>query len=173
MGGNAKTTRYLKECMADALIKLLEEKPLHQITVPEITDLAGVGRATYFRNFSQKEDLITFKLTRLVERWREENGQRGESFKEMLDDYFLFHAGIQKLLKLIYARDLQSAVYRVFYQTLVPNADDRRRSYEIRFYSYGVLGMLDEWIKGDFREPPEEMTQMVLSFAREPIMPSV
>ena len=34
--GNAKTTEFLKECLADALIKLLKTKPIEKITVPEI-----------------------------------------------------------------------------------------------------------------------------------------
>ena len=34
MGGNAKTTEFLKECMADALIKILKTKPIEKISVP-------------------------------------------------------------------------------------------------------------------------------------------
>ena len=60
MGGNAKTTEFLKECLADALIKLLRKKPLNKISIPEISETAQVGRTTYFRNFSSKQEAITF-----------------------------------------------------------------------------------------------------------------
>ena len=40
MGGNAKTTEFLKECLADALIKLLRKKPIEKIAVPEIVTAA-------------------------------------------------------------------------------------------------------------------------------------
>ena len=51
MGQNAKATDFLKECMADALIQKMQEKPFEKVTVNEIADLAGVNRSTWFRNF--------------------------------------------------------------------------------------------------------------------------
>ena len=168
MGGNAKTTLYLKECMADALIKLLDEKPLDKITVPEITDLAGVGRVTYFRNCLSKEELISFKLMRLEERWKAENMSMTASEAEMdrILIFFRFHSSIQKLLKLIYKRDLQFTVYFNFYQTLVDQTANEIDAFKSRFFAYGVLGLLDEWIRHDFQETPEEMTEMVHRFGR-------
>ena len=52
MGQNAKATDFLKECMADALIQKMQEKPFEKVTVNEIADLAGVNRSTWFRNVS-------------------------------------------------------------------------------------------------------------------------
>lgn len=74
MGGNSKTTMFLKECLADALIKLLHIKPMEKITIPEIAETAAVGRTTYFRNFTTKNEMLTFKLVRLWDRWAEEHG---------------------------------------------------------------------------------------------------
>ena len=61
MGVSPKTTEYLKECMADALLRAMKEKPIFKITVNEITENAGVNRSTWFRNFSVKNEAITFK----------------------------------------------------------------------------------------------------------------
>ena len=36
MGQNAKATDFLKECMADALIQKMQEKPFEKVTVNEI-----------------------------------------------------------------------------------------------------------------------------------------
>lgn len=72
MGGNLKTTEFLKECLADALIKLLKEKPIEKITIPEISELSGVGRTTYFRNFTSKNEMLTFKFVQLWNRWAED-----------------------------------------------------------------------------------------------------
>lgn len=55
------TTEFLKECTADALLKLLRERNIDEITISEITDLADVGRVTFYRYFKKKEDLIYFK----------------------------------------------------------------------------------------------------------------
>jgi len=66
------TTEFLKECMADALLKLLAEgNALNEITIQEITSLANVGRVTYYRNFKSKEDVLYFKLSLLEQYWLE------------------------------------------------------------------------------------------------------
>lgn len=168
MGGNARTTLVLKENMADALIRLLEEKPLEQITVPEITELAGVGRATYFRHFSKKTDLVTFKLIRLLEHWKEDNPEINnyQTNRDRVYSYFLFHNGIRDLLLLICKRNLLFAVYYSFFQTMAPAADSRRRAYEIHFFASGILGMVEEWVKHGFQESPEALTDMVCRFGQ-------
>ena len=73
MARGTKTTEFLKECMSDALIKLMQEKNFSKITVNDITTVAGVGRSTWFRNFVTKSDALTFKLVRLWERWAKEH----------------------------------------------------------------------------------------------------
>ncbi|MDD6644669.1 MAG: hypothetical protein PUE67_01190 [Oscillospiraceae bacterium] len=47
MGRGTKTTEFLKECLADGLIQLMREKPFEKISIQEIADKSGVGRATW------------------------------------------------------------------------------------------------------------------------------
>ena len=56
-----------KERIADALLELCAEKPFPDISISEITDRADVGRATYYRHFSSKEDVIAFKFKMIFE----------------------------------------------------------------------------------------------------------
>lgn len=164
MGGNAKTTEFLKECMADALIKLLETKPIEKINVPEIVESAGVGRTTYFRNFTNKNEVLTFKIVRSWERWAMEH-DLAERRKYTLDnalDFFQFNYSIRDLLTLLYERNLQSALYDAFYCIMVPQLGaDAVACYESRFHSYGLFGLLDEWIKRGFYESCERMAEIL------------
>lgn len=164
MGGNAKTTEFLKECIADALIKLLKAKPIEKISVPEIVETACVGRTTYFRNFSNKNEVITFKLVRLWERWAEEHNleERKKYTINNALEFFNFNQSIRELLSLIYAKNLQSSVYDAFYSIMVAqNGINAIECYKSRFYSYGLFGLLDEWIKRGFYESPEEMAKII------------
>ena len=164
MGGNAKTTEFLKECMADALIKILKTKPIEKISVPEIVELASVGRTTFFRNFTSKNEVLTFKIVRLWERWAEEHNL-DERKKFTLDnavDFFNFNYSIRDLLELIYRRSLQSTVYDAFYEVMMPQyGTNAFECYESRFYSYALFGLLDEWIKRGFYESVEQMAENV------------
>ena len=164
MGGNSKTAMLLKECMADALIRLLAKKSIEKITVQEITDLAGVGRATYFRHCTTKEELIAFKLICLSERWREERENDDQSVHngDQIYEFFSFCTTIQRLLLLIYRRNIQLSVFDSFVSSLIlPEQKNRRAVYRARYCAYGVLGMLEEWVKHDFQETPEELAEMI------------
>ena len=164
MGGNLRTTEFLKECLADALIKLLKEKPIEKITIPEIAKLSGVGRTTYFRNFSSKNEMLTFKLVQLWRRWAEEHELivRNDFSLNNALSFFQFNYSIKNLLELIYERNLQNVVYDAFYIVMMPQLGiNVSECYKSRFYSYGLFGLLDEWIKRGFYESPEEMTEFV------------
>lgn len=63
----------------------------------------------------------------------------------------------------IYRARVQSAVYDAFYEILRPQyGADAYECYTSRFYSYGLFGLLVEWIKRDYHETPEEMTELFL-----------
>lgn len=51
MARGKESTEFLKGCMSDALIKLMEDRSIEKITIKQITRLAGVGRSTWFRYF--------------------------------------------------------------------------------------------------------------------------
>ena len=61
-----KTART-RVALGEALIALLREMPLEKITADDIASRAGMGRATWFRHFSRKEDAVVCVL---VDRWR-------------------------------------------------------------------------------------------------------
>ena len=86
------TTEFLKECIADALLKLLQTKNMDEIKVSEITDLADVGRVTFYRHFKSKEDVIYFKCRLIGDRWHsgltpeqlQDRSSMAESFFEQM-----------------------------------------------------------------------------------------
>ncbi len=47
-----------RESLRLAMLGLLENKPLEQVTINDITGAAGVGKTTFFRHFSSKEALL-------------------------------------------------------------------------------------------------------------------
>ena len=53
----------------NALIALIEEKPIDEVTVREVLDRAGVGRYTFYVHYSDKEDLFLSVLEQGLELW--------------------------------------------------------------------------------------------------------
>jgi len=48
-----------RKALSDALLALLEEKPFDQLTIREISARAGIGYATFFRHYPDKESLLS------------------------------------------------------------------------------------------------------------------
>jgi len=53
--------------LGDALIDLLQDRDLHQITIRDITEKADVAYSTFFRNFESIEALLLKRLEQFVD----------------------------------------------------------------------------------------------------------
>ena len=85
------------------------------------------------------------------------------------EDFFAFNYSIKELLSEIYREELQTCVYNAFYQVMMPQyGADPAECYEARFYSYGLFGFLDEWIKRGFYETPEQITELFRKMMERP-----
>lgn len=160
MGKNPKTTEFLKECMADALIKLLETKPIEKITIPEIVTCAGVGRTTWFRAFGSKREALIFKLEKLWFQWTVKHHLLGRenAFMEGLIVYYDCFYQNRELFLTLYAGGLSGVVFEAFDHAMYENQKGREdESYPARFYAGAIFGIIDEWIRRRFRETPQEL----------------
>lgn len=54
--------RITQEALMESFVRLLAERSANEITIREITDLAGVGLGTFYEYFSKKEDLIALTI---------------------------------------------------------------------------------------------------------------
>ena len=160
MARGNKTTEFLKECLSDALIQLMREKDFEKISIKEIADTAGVGRATWFRNYTSKNEALTFKFVQVWKRWADEHAIAVRDRFDFANakNFFQFNYEIKHILEIVYTSNMQSAIYDAFYQVMMPQyGANAKECYQARFYSYGLFGLLDEWIKRGFKESVEEM----------------
>lgn len=54
--------KYTREWTFEALSKLLDLKKFSDIKISEIIDKSGISRATFYRNFESKEDIVIIKV---------------------------------------------------------------------------------------------------------------
>lgn len=164
MSRNEKVSVFLKDCLAEALTEKMKEKPFEKITVDEIAEKAGVGRATYFRHFSSKQEVLTYKIIR---HWQTNAEKRNMKEQRKFDitnalDFFEINLLLKDFFNLIYEKGLQSVLLDAFYIIMVPDEGlDGFERYRERFYSYGLFGVLDEWIRSGYKKTPAEMAKMM------------
>ena len=54
--------KYTREWTFEAFNKLLDYKEMNDIRISEIIEKAGISRATFYRNFTNKEDIVKLKV---------------------------------------------------------------------------------------------------------------
>ena len=64
-GRDTRSTRT-RPALCGALLSLLEEKTFEQVTIREVTARAGIGYATFFRHYADKESLLNEVAARQI-----------------------------------------------------------------------------------------------------------
>ncbi len=158
-----RTSDFLKECIADSLLRLLRTKPLEAITIREITELANVSRVTYYRNFTSKEEVIEFKLDKLMTDWIEhEKTIRNTSACELAIRFFQFFYSIRDIVQTL----IQSKLSLLLLNALIIRfgdvfTQDCAEYYRQIFISFGLCGVILTWMDTGMNESPEEMGKIV------------
>ena len=57
-GSSSQANQFAKQCLAEALVRLMEERELDDISVTDICKAAGFSRMAYYRNFQSKRDVL-------------------------------------------------------------------------------------------------------------------
>lgn len=57
----------VKKDITDTLLSLMHEKPFAKITISEIIEKAGVARASFYRNYESKEDVLMTLVDDILE----------------------------------------------------------------------------------------------------------
>ena len=75
-----EANRLVKLRIARALTKLMEKKNFSDITVTEIVQTAGVARASYYRNFTSKEEVLIKVTDEIWQNYREKAAKLSDDF---------------------------------------------------------------------------------------------
>lgn len=164
-----QTNILAKECMVEALIQLLEEKPLSAITISELTEKAGVSRMTYYRNYHTKEDIFETYLDDAMNVYYEEVSLlmlQGELYdKENLTRCFRFlkehRHFLDTLFKSGFGYLLLKTICKNVIKTWYHPEDDKAHYYKLQAFSGSLYNMYIAWSVDGMKETPEEMAQIL------------
>lgn len=108
------TSKFLKDCMADAVIKLLEKYTLNEIQVKQICDVSGFHRASWFRAFDSKHEAVTYKMVRLWEQWCNSHGVevRDEFTLDNAETFFQYNYEVRDITRLLY-QETSTSICRI------------------------------------------------------------
>ena len=156
---------YVVTSYGNALFELMEKKNIEKITVDELCETGGIGRATYFRNCKSKDEIITAYF---IMKWRKY--EKKHRLKEhRLNDiyrvsrYFEFCYSMRKINDLIFVQGHQGAILSA-YETIMTDSDTDTivDNYETYYMAYGLFGILIKWAKSSYDKTPQELATIVV-----------
>lgn len=165
--GNLERNTYVREQIINATLDLLKEKEMKEITIRDISSRSQVSRASFYRNYDSKEDIIKTYIGKMIVDWqmnspeiklKEETGNDDEMLGSLFgllkehNDFFLL-LNDRGLLYLL--RDTLKEIYGP--KSEYPNLG----AYFAAFIFYGIYGWIEEWISRGMQESAEEMAKLL------------
>lgn len=147
---------YVKNQITNSLIELMKTKSFDSISITQLVNHAQVGRASFYRHYTDKEDVIRKYLKKLTEQWRSVYDETPEDQRMSLllnhfyanKDFYLslYHAHLSEML-----RESMNEAWNLSEQS------NNTIAYLIAWYAGAAFGWIDEWIKRGMKETPQEM----------------
>lgn len=159
-----------KFVLAQSLRDIMRTTPLDKVTVRQIVENCSTTRQTFYRNFKDKYELVTWYFDKLVQ---ETFGRVGVSMTlreglikkltSMQEDKLFFTSAFSSsdynnLL------DYDYACVRKFYGDIASKKGvmSEKTAFLLDLYCHGAMNMIALWAKGGMETPAEQLTDMLI-----------
>ena len=173
----SRRVRMTKRLMKDALLELLEQEELSNISVTALCERADVHRSTFYKYYKDPADLFLKLEEDFLDRIPLPPpvlDQRSE--KQLLlatTAFFDFIKENGKAFRIFFSKSLESEfssrlVERLCsgYITNVVSTDEITEQFTCIYIASGAVGLLREWITSDFPVSSRKIAEMIYSLSR-------
>ncbi|MGT2884059.1 TetR/AcrR family transcriptional regulator [Streptococcus ferus] len=164
---NQEKQTFAKKSLTQALLKLLKEKSLQDITISELARESQISRVSFYRNYPTMEAILEERIHQLLHEWNQENQAAFETdLREngrndlQLASLFGHIKEQEDFYTLLFERDLLQLMIPQLKIVLIPSeTSDHFAAYLEAFSLYGIYGWIQEWIKRGMTESADELEQ--------------
>lgn len=154
---------FVDEYIIEALFCLMEKKSYQEISMTDIAIKAGVSRATIYRHFKTKDEMIYAFLAKETEQfirrdWFTPKNQ--DDYLELFEVVFLNAKRKQTQFKILLKHNLGYFYYSFIndnFKKLFKICYSNFNSYTALGYAGALSNMTIEWLKQDCKETPREL----------------
>ena len=171
-----RRVRMTRKMMQDALLELLETRPLDKITVTDVCSAADVNRSTFYAHYTDVGQLLLEIESDVIDHLPVMPGapvsQPSERLLAILEGFFEYVCHNKRLFRILivqldndnFGNRLVQAAIRAYSDTS-PDALGLHDRYVYTYCVSGVIGMLKEWINDDFPLSPHDFARLVMNAA--------
>lgn len=160
---------YTRYYIVQALFKLMNKYEYEKISITDIANKAGVGRATFYRYFKRKEDVITYYFDhntkdfmfsqRFYPRCKEDYIKVAQgafsAFKNNIKPFKLLRKAHLEYIYLGYLNKMLASNFDKYYQ-------DKNR-YAPYLYAGMIFNVSIAWLDNDCKESVDDIAEMLVS----------
>ncbi|WP_101845369.1 TetR/AcrR family transcriptional regulator [Halobacillus sp. Marseille-P3879] len=170
--------KYTRKVLKESLITLLSQKPITDITVKEVCELADINRSTFYSHYADHYDLLSKIEEEIMEdmnqylyscsyEFEEESIQMTEKILQYVTENKLM---FQTLLNKEAAPSFEKRMMELTRQFMMNNwmMDNYGKREESKYLSTfvisGAIHVIKDWLENDMDRSPKEMAVMINSF---------
>lgn len=160
---NVESNRITKTCIETALIKLLENKCLGDISITDIVKRAGVSRTAYYRNYNSKENILQSIMEEIIESVIDSMNLSHPINNTYENWYSLFNAvgEYNNIFKILLKAGLGDTILSEIHnkmQTFIQA--NNQENYKLCFWIGAIYNVTVAWIKDGMQETTEEIARI-------------
>ena len=159
---NEARNAYVIDHITDALLNLLRDKPVGDISIRELCDLAMIGRASFYRNFESKEDILRRYINKIFKEWTEEADKKeNRPLNEWLGLLFALFEKHRDFYSLLNERNLVYLLKDVIIELCGPKPEHSKvEAYARAYIAYTLYGWIEVWFQRGMQESAKEIAGM-------------
>lgn len=171
-----RRVRKTKKAMTEALAELMLEKPLNNISVREISEIADINRGTFYLHYRDVYDMVDTLRGEIFEQFDEIvekhiGSKNPDELFPLLVDLYNFLAENAKLVKVLIGKNgdagfvdkLKEVIREKCFADIQSRIKIKKKNEYEYFCSYivsGCIGICSAWLEGGMKETPNEMAKM-------------
>lgn len=179
--GEVRGDAEFRRCMFEALALLMETKPFDSITVADIAAQAHVSRATFYRRFKDKYDLLNSSYELILHNTLL-HVTEGTTWRESIRQIYRVIGDNAPFFKAAFASsDRNSLEAYIFERTIALEQDilcaagvdvsAQGIQYRLRAYVAGGLQLTQDWVRSDAAMPLDELVDILVEMVPKPFKP--
>jgi probable dihydroxyacetone kinase regulator len=170
-------SQITKKAIAVSLKQLMDRRGLKKITVSDIVRNCGLNRQTFYYHFEDKYDLINWIFYNDVIKSVVSNRKTYDD----LDSMMLKMLGVMESEKPFYMQAFNSAGQDTFQKYFfdvtkgliseildtmkeAKDIEDDDKNFIVEFYTYGLVGIIAQWVRNGMKEAPEKLVGRLRHF---------
>lgn len=174
MNNNDRRVKRTKKALHEALLTLLNEKSINEITVTELTTLADVNRATFYFYYTDLIDMLqqiqneAYEAFTTVIQKATIHVSTIEGFTEYAERLFTFCKENESLVRFIINNDVNNRLYTYIRQLMLTNIPNTKEifgennpaKYLSNYVITAMIGITVDWMDDGMKIPAHELAKL-------------